>query len=146
MLFYTSQCNAQVLRMIKSYPSCESWRNMKKSVIKALLVAASLGGSAKVFGECRMMISTSSIPKGYHPVTVDWKKNDPRGDQVCISKTEGNEIRFIPWLDFSMPSEYYVLYEYPNPSTTFNGCRRWNVFMGSYNCIDMYPSYQMRRK
>jgi hypothetical protein len=61
-----------------------------------------------------MMKTISEIPPNFHLSTVDWKKNDPRGDLVCISKTDGKEIRFVPWLDFPMPAGYYVLYEYPN--------------------------------
>lgn len=118
---------------------------MKKLLLNSLLIIVIFGSSGSAFGQCQMMKSLASIPKGFHPVTVDWKKNDDRGDMVCIAKTEGKEIRFTPWLDFVMPSEYYVLYEYPNPSTTFNGCRRWSIFNGEYNCIDMYPSYQMRK-
>jgi len=44
-----------------------------------------------------------------------------------------------------MPKGYHVLYEYPNQSTKFNGCRKWSIFNGQYNCIDMYPSYQLKR-
>jgi len=115
-------------------------------LLTAWMPAGSTEKSKKeVAGYCSMMTSAANIPPGYHPVTVDWKRNDPRGDLVCISKTQGKEIRFTPWLDFPMPQGYYVLYTYPNPSTTFNGCRRWSVFNGQYSCIDMYPSYQLRK-
>lgn len=118
---------------------------MNKTLICCLLTMTALCTIDTAWAECRMMKSLASIPKGYHPVTVDWKKNDPKGDLVCISKTEGKEIRFTSWLDSPAPSGYYVLYEYPNPSTVFNGCKRWSILNGSYNCIDMYPSYQMRK-
>lgn len=118
---------------------------MNKLFPHGLLAAVSLCVVGPVWAECRMMKSLASIPEGYHPVTVDWKRNDPRGDLVCISKTEGNTIRFTPWLDFPRPSGYYVLYEYPNPSTVFNGCKSWSIFNGRYRCIDMYPSYQMQK-
>lgn len=109
------------------------------------VVAFLLMISGSVFAECRMMKSLNYVPEGYHPVTVDWKKSDSQGDLVCISKTEGKEIRFTPWLDFPMPSGYYVLYEYPNPSPIFNGCKKWSVLYGDYQCINMYPSYQLRK-
>lgn len=127
------------------------WRH---SFILALMVTGSCAankGSAPAYAMsttlstgCRYMRSLSAIPTGYHPSSVQWTKNDPRGDLVCLARTEGPAIRFVPWLDFPMPPGYYVLYEYPNPSINFNGCRRWTIFNGQYTCRDMYPQYELR--
>lgn len=94
-------------------------------------------------GECRSMSGLASIPTGYHPLSVKWQPGNPSGDLVCYGKTEGRSLRFVPWLGFPMPAGYHIQYQYPNPSTSFNGCLQWSIFNGQYACIDMYPLYEL---
>ena len=94
---------------------------------------------------CRHMTSAAYIPAGHHPVSVNWMPGDPRGDLVCTSRSDEAETQFVPWLDVPMPSGYTILYQFPNPSTSFNGCKRWSVWQGQAACIDMYPRYRLQK-
>lgn len=95
--------------------------------------------------QCNYMKTKNSIPAGYHPTSVRWEFGNSQGDLVCIQKTEGKSFAFVEWQDFERPEGYYIDYEYPNPSTTFNGCRSWTTWNGETKCTKTYKRYHMKK-
>ncbi|MDX2425638.1 MAG: hypothetical protein QNK15_05215, partial [Cycloclasticus sp.] len=95
--------------------------------------------------QCKAMKSKNQIPTGYHPTSAQWRPNASNGDMVCIQKTGSSQTDFVAWNDFEMPADYYVVYEHPQPSTSFNGCKQWSVWQGKKTCIQMYNRYLLRK-
>lgn len=94
---------------------------------------------------CSNMQDLSSIPPGYHPVTAQWRGDNPNVDLVCTAKTEGVEIDVLAWKGFALPSGYYVLYSDSTMNTTFRGCSQWSQWQGVNNCMNSWPSNHMRK-
>lgn len=94
---------------------------------------------------CRGMKDLSSIPPGWHAVTVKWEPGSTFGDTVCIAQTRGRQIRFIAWLDAPLPSGYHVLYSEDHLDPTFAGCREWTTWQGQTQCSRSWSRYALQQ-
>lgn len=108
-----------------------------------------IGGGSPPSGEapsCSLMRDERYLPAGHHPVSAQWRPEDPNVDLVCIAKTEGTPIRFLAWRGIRIPAGYHILYQYPNPSPSFNGCAQWSQLGdGPRTCIAMYHLYELAK-
>lgn len=93
---------------------------------------------------CQSMKDQSYIPKGWHPVTVQWRPQDPNNDMVCIAKTEGKQIQVVAWKGFSLPPNYYVLYSDATLNDRFRGCSQWSEFQGRRTCMNSWVMSMMQ--
>lgn len=91
------------------------------------------------------MRDTSAIPAGWHPVTVQWRADDPENDLVCISKTEGKQIQVVAWKGFRLPANYYVLYSDSTLNDRFRGCAQWSEWQGTRTCMTSWAMSLMQR-